>query len=175
MKKVCKNNHIYEYFPGNKRGCRQCRSMYNKSWRSANKNLVKELNKNWKTNNKERVCELNKKSREKHLEVIHQKQRLYYLRTSEKHKERNKKYHKNNPEVGRAKSAKRRAAKIQSMPSWLSKIQKEEINQFYKDAQDISWLSEGGLEVDHIVPLQSKKCLWFTCSVELTNNSNVFK
>lgn len=60
-------------------------------------------------------------------------------------------------EKGRAKhseiEAKRRAKKLQAMPSWLNQQHLSEIAEFYIISRELSWLSEGGLSVDHIVPL----------------------
>jgi len=65
-------------------------------------------------------------------------------------------YKKNNPGIVNAINAKRRAAKLQRTPKWLTKEQKIEIKEFYIVAANCSWLSEGGLNVDHIVPLQGE-------------------
>lgn len=69
-------------------------------------------------------------------------------------------YHKakriENPIPYRARVNCRRRTFRQATPKWLSKEQRQELKQFYKDALELSWMSVGGLEVDHIVPLQGK-------------------
>lgn len=56
-----------------------------------------------------------------------------------------------------AKIAKRKAAQSQRTPHWLSKNQLKIIEQFYIDANIISYLSGIPQEVDHIVPLQGRE------------------
>lgn len=53
-----------------------------------------------------------------------------------------------------AKEAKYQAAKIHATPSWLTKGQLAEIKEWYKLAEELQWLSEEKLHVDHIVPLR---------------------
>ena len=66
----------------------------------------------------------------------------------------NKQYCKNNPAKVAAKAAKRRAAKLQATPPWLTKAQLREIGEFYILAKKLQLESAEPLEVDHIVPLQ---------------------
>lgn len=47
-------------------------------------------------------------------------------------------------------------SKYKRCPKWLTKKQKTEIKEFYILAQELSWLSEESLEVDHIVPLRGR-------------------
>jgi hypothetical protein len=61
-----------------------------------------------------------------------------------------------NPGKNNAKSAKYRARRLQATPKWLTKEQLKEMERCYIDANELSWLSEGGLSVDHIIPLQGK-------------------
>lgn len=53
-------------------------------------------------------------------------------------------------------SATRRACKKQRTPRWLTNNQKQEIRSYYILAQELQWLSEEKLHVDHIIPLQGK-------------------
>ncbi len=53
-------------------------------------------------------------------------------------------------------NAKRRAAKLNATPCWLTKEQLLEIQWYYDTAKELQWLSEEPLEVDHVVPLQGK-------------------
>lgn len=52
--------------------------------------------------------------------------------------------------------SKRRCSQLQRTPSWLTSEQNREIEQVYKEAKELQWLSNEPLEVDHIVPLQGK-------------------
>jgi 5-methylcytosine-specific restriction endonuclease McrA len=49
-----------------------------------------------------------------------------------------------------------RARKLGALPSWLTQKHKNEIREIYVMRSELDWLSEGGLEVDHIVPLKGK-------------------
>jgi 5-methylcytosine-specific restriction endonuclease McrA len=51
---------------------------------------------------------------------------------------------------------KRRTAKLNAAPSWLTEKQYKEIEEFYVLAKELQWLSEEPLHVDHIVPLQGE-------------------
>ena len=46
--------------------------------------------------------------------------------------------------------------KTRRTPTWLTKDQLEEIEQFYIDAKELQWLAEEPLHVDHIVPLNGR-------------------
>lgn len=61
---------------------------------------------------------------------------------------------KNNPGKANAHTAKRYAAKTQACPRWLTKEQRKQIQEIYVLAQDLQWLSEEPLHVDHIEPLR---------------------
>lgn len=68
-----------------------------------------------------------------------------------------KKWRQANPGKVNAKTAKRRAAKLNAIPDCLSDANLAEMKELYILAKELSWLSDGGLEVDHIVPLQGKE------------------
>ncbi len=67
-----------------------------------------------------------------------------------------KQYHKINAARSNAIHAKRRAAKLNATPPWLTGEHLAEIRQFYETAKELQWLSEEPLVVDHIEPLQGK-------------------
>jgi hypothetical protein len=56
---------------------------------------------------------------------------------------------KENPEHYAFHSAKRRASKLRATPIWLSKMQLQEIKEFYQRCPK-------GMHVDHIIPLQGE-------------------
>jgi hypothetical protein len=112
-----------------------------KKWRTENKEHVKDLIKTWNTNNKERaqkVAEIWRNSNKEHI------------------KSRHKKYYERNKSMYIAKGAKRRAGKLRATPPWLTKKHLDEIKEIYAIAEELQWLSEEPLEVDHIIPLQGK-------------------
>lgn len=74
----------------------------------------------------------------------------------DKVKAHKRKYAENNRDKVNAATAKRRAAKLQATPPWLTKEQFDEIKNYYSLAKELQWLSEETLEVDHIIPLQGE-------------------
>ncbi len=77
----------------------------------------------------------------------------YYAEYRQKHREKLKAYisswQKQNPHKLKAIKAKRRAAKLNRTPKWLSLQEKKQISEFYLKCPP-------GYEVDHIIPLQGK-------------------
>lgn len=55
-----------------------------------------------------------------------------------------------------ARSAARRAKKLQAMPKWLTSAHKSHIEAYYETAKALSVQFGQQLDVDHIVPLQGK-------------------
>ncbi len=76
---------------------------------------------------------------------------------SDKTKAAGKAYRSSHSTETRIRTAKRRAAKLQASPKWLTVGQLNEIKEFYLLAKELQWLSEEPLEVDHIVPLNGKE------------------
>lgn len=102
------------------------------------------------------------KTKEYHLknkDQIRGQERAWRNVNKEHYKATKRAYNIANPAVIAAKSAKRRAVKLNATPKWLSKEQLEEIKEFYLLAKELQWLSDptDPLEVDHIVPLQGKE------------------
>ena len=71
-------------------------------------------------------------------------------------KELDKSWRVSNRATHNAKEARYQAAKLQAVPKWLTKSQLVEIKEWYGLAQELQWLSNEKLHVDHIVPLQGK-------------------
>jgi len=74
----------------------------------------------------------------------------------EKDKKRIALWEKENPGKRISYVRRRQAAKLQRTPSWVTKNQLKEMQGLYILAQELQWLSEEPLEVDHIVPLQGE-------------------
>ena len=73
-----------------------------------------------------------------------------------KNAEKTKEWARKNPHKVLEQSARKRATKLQRMPSWLTKNQKDEIKSFYKKAKDLTENIGIKYHVDHIVPLRGK-------------------
>lgn len=87
--------------------------------------------------------EVKRKSNERTKRNYHEKYKF-----DDNYQESQRTWRKENPDKLHEMSARRRAAQLNSIPSWLSKEQLEEISKIYKEAQ------EDGLTVDHKIPLQ---------------------
>jgi|GEM_PF-1160421 len=80
----------------------------------------------------------------------------YYQNNKENILERSKKHYQNNKEKYAAKDAKRRAAKLNRTPAWLTEQDLKDIESFYTKTQELT--EETGIQhhVDHIIPLQGE-------------------
>jgi len=67
-----------------------------------------------------------------------------------------KNWHTKNPGKKNASNMLYRARKDNATPSWLTDKHIEEIREFYTICNEIQWLSEEPLHVDHISPLYGK-------------------
>lgn len=65
-------------------------------------------------------------------------------------------YRKTNPGKVNAWTAKRRAAKLQRTPKWLTSLHYQQIELFYDAAAKLTKEFGIKMEVDHIIPLQGK-------------------
>ena len=103
------------------------RAAYMKAYREANKEKTAAQKKTYDQTNKEKIAS-------------------YYQANKENIAAQQKTYNKENPGVIRAKSAKRRAAKLQQTPPWYSHA---DCIALYKEAKP-------GYHLDHIIPLQGE-------------------
>jgi hypothetical protein len=142
----------------------EAKRLYMKKWRLENKEHIKEYNREYKAENKQEI--------KKQLELYKKKDPAKYRKMStayhKKYRYKNKetypivakknrqKWRKANQGKANALAAKYRAKKLQATPKWLTQAQLNEIAEIYILAQELSWLSEEPLQVDHIMPLQGK-------------------
>ena len=130
--KCCKSKALFEFNKhrahkdGLRSDCKPCSKIKNKSWYEANADKKKAANKRWRDAN------------------------------TNKKKEINKRWQQANPDKINASTAKRRAAKLQSTPPWLTQEDLVNIQQFYTAANQLTSLNGCPYHVDHIVPLQGK-------------------
>lgn len=97
-----------------------------------------------------------KKYYNKNREKCLNKTKVYREANREICYERTRKWAENNVDKKNSIRAKRRASKLQATPKWLSSEHMSQIKDIYTEAQDLRWLNEEPLHVDHIVPLQGK-------------------
>lgn len=70
-----------------------------------------------------------------------------------------------NPDKKRASTAKRRAALLRAIPAWA---RMDDIERFYKLADDLTRKTGVKAQVDHLVPLQSPLVCGLHCAANLT-------
>jgi hypothetical protein len=115
----CKHGHTTRYV--NMNGCVTCINTKSTIRQKQNPDKVSEASKRWRTKNPD-----------KHKQVYRD-----WVRTPE------------GKLLKRASTAKRRAARIQATPPWLTQQDHAEIKLFYSNCPE-------GYEVDHIIPLQGE-------------------
>lgn len=114
-------------------------------------------NASWQGKNKHKVLQAVEKHRktDKYKDIINLQVKEWHLNNSERRKELNKTYHrrnKDNPEYlakRRYYEAKRRAAKLNATPKWLTVEQRQAIRDIYLKCPK-------GFDVDHIIPLRGE-------------------
>lgn len=125
---------------------------YRKKYYENNKEKEKLNCQKWRNDNQEKVKENIKKNKNKILSQI----RKWHIDNREHRLQLQKKWQKNNLDKVAAINAKRRAAKLQRTPPWLTQEHYEQIKLFYIEARRLSKETGISHHVDHIVPLQGK-------------------
>lgn len=151
--------------------CKVCRAKADKAWRLANPEKFKAGKARCYQNKKEHY---NKKSREwakKNPERKKEITNLSYQNNRESKLDYSKRYREENAEICaqrirdwelrnldrcRAKYTRRRTAKLNAIPPWLTDTHKEQIDAVYSHARDCEMVSGEKYHVDHIIPLQGK-------------------
>lgn len=136
--------------------CKECCKATTKRYREANKEKYYASAKRWAKENPDKVKAYRQRDFEANKERILAKRREYYLKNRERILEYKKSYGKINRGKRNAIEAKRYAEKLNRTPNWLTKAQKEEIEQFYWLAKDLYRVTGETYHVDHIVPMQGK-------------------
>lgn len=129
---------------------------YKKVWFQENKDRCQAKSKKWAEDNPERRKEIVNKSYANNRETALAYSKNYRKENREACANRVRDWELRNPDRVRAKNNRRRAAKLNSEPPWLSEDQKEQIISFYSVAKDCEILTGESYHVDHIVPLQGK-------------------
>lgn len=122
--------------------CMDCTLRDNRDWQKKNEFKRFQSSKRWRESNQKKTSGYCKKwySKNRRLKI-----------------EKNLERQRNNPVYFAFLSARRRAAKKHATPVWLTEDHLREIEAFYLLANDLQWLSESRLEVDHIIPLQGEQ------------------
>ena len=121
--------------------CMACRAEFLIEWRAKNPSKVKQHNDTQYENHAESLIARSKKFYVENIEVLRGKARDYQ---------------KKNPHVYAKSGAKRKAAKLQRTPAWLTETDHWMIGQAYELAALRSKMTGFAWHVDHVVPLQGK-------------------
>lgn len=157
--KPCKHGHIDERRVVDKKCC-TCVSLRDKKYLENNREAIAQRKKKHYIKNKKRINDNCKKwyveNREKKREYNKKYSKKYYKENRERIRANLDEWVRQHPEYKRAKWARRRAQKLQAMPSWADK---NKIKDIYKNCPK-------GWHVDHIVPLQGEN----VCGLHVENN-----
>lgn len=143
--------------------CIECRKKY----RNANAALINAAKRTHYTANRERLLEEKRQSYQNKAELKREYQRNYYALNKEQVLEQTKKFHKANPDYYKqfrkrfpgkvnAKETRRKTAKLQRTPAWLTLDDHWMIEQAYDLAALRAEMFGFAWHVDHIIPLQGK-------------------
>jgi hypothetical protein len=136
--------------------CKKCDKINNAVYYRANPDKVNAINENWKKKNPEKVKAYKAAWQSANPEKMKAAIAIWQKANPNRVKANSSAYSKANPEKRNAFQAKRRAAKLQRTPGWLTKEHFKQIEQFYIEAKKLTLLKKESFEVDHIVPLQGK-------------------
>jgi len=125
-------------------------------YQEKNKERIKIRQREYVAKNKDRVAFVKKEYELKHRDEIIAKRKIYYNANIDKMREKDRRYGQQNPDKINAKTGKRRAAKLQRTPPWLTKEHFKQIRAFYKEASRLTKETGIRYSVDHQVPLQGK-------------------
>lgn len=129
---------------------------YCKKWRQANPDKASASDARWYVENREKKLGTDKRRRETNIVEFLERERASYAKHRDARAARGEAWRKKNKPVVAAHAAKRRTAKAQRTPPWLTPKQHEEILAFYVSADALGMLTGEWYHVDHIVPLRGK-------------------
>lgn len=142
--------------------CKECRKVRTLKWRVENAERAEEiLRKAWRKQQTEKKDDCLRRSREwyaRNAEEQRERIRQNHERFKERRREYAKEYDRLYPELMRARANKRRALKARAIPQWAGL---EAIKALHKKAKEL------GLEVDHIVPLNSPIVCGLHCEANM--------
>lgn len=160
----------------------EARKAYMKVYCQANKERLRATSKAYRSANMEKISAYNIAYQRAHKEAAAVAARKYYELNKEKRLARNKIYYTSNRESvltrkkayqqanpGKvcATTAKRKAAKLQRTPSWLTREDYRAIRTLYETAAALTKSTGMEHHVDHIIPLQGRTVSGFHCPTNL--------
>ena len=150
--KPCPRGHIAERMVST-RGCRECITEKKKAWNAENPEKVNSQKRSWRDANLEHARKLNRDNQKLHRDSANIRQRRWYAANHEQANAATSNWAKSNPDKNCAKTARRRAALLEQMPSWADH---DAIDDVYEAAAVVRSFGHD-VHVDHIIPLQGKE------------------
>jgi 5-methylcytosine-specific restriction endonuclease McrA len=117
--------------------------------------------------NKERLLARHKEYRGENREKISARKKYYCQNNQERSRAYTQAYQQANPGKMSAKTSKRKAAKLQRTPNWLTKEDYHAIRTLYETAAALTKSTGIKHHVDHIIPLQGRTVSGFHCPTNL--------
>ena len=160
----------------------EARKAYMKVYRQANKERLSATSGAYRMANREKISAYNIAYQRAHKEAgavaarkyyaLNKEKRLarikiYYISNRESVITRKKAYHQANPGKACATTAKRKAAKLQRTPNWLTVDDYHAIRTLYETAAALTKSTGIKHHVDHVIPLQGKTVSGFHCPTNL--------
>ena len=138
--------------------CKSCQSAYNKAYKVKNKDRITAYYKNYHEENKEYLNAASRKYYSENKEYFSDWSKEYRAEHGERLNAYDREWYKNNPENSNARSAKRRAAKLQRTPAYTETCpwQKFWLKEHYRTAKVLEEMTGVKYHVDHIIPLQGE-------------------
>lgn len=133
--------------------CRRCHSKRNIEWQRKNKDKRKLICANFYKRNRAVILPRNIAYNASKRDEVKARSAKRYLKNKDEIGAKNRAWASANPGRVAAKTRRYQAKKLNACPGWVDKSKIEDI---YALANDLQWLSEEPLEVDHIIPLQGK-------------------
>lgn len=136
-----------------------------RKWRQENPERAKAGNDAWRSNNRVRVNTTRKAWADSNRHITRASSAKFYRANREKMAEYSRAWTKKNASIANAKTAMRRAMRIQATPKWADQ---RALHQYFVIARFLS--AELGIKfgVDHIVPLKSDLVCGLHCEQNMT-------
>lgn len=158
---ICTITKELNCYDKKRRQCKDCRNNAKRPYYWKNREKILQQVKLYKEHNKEKVLLARKRWYAAHSKEYYQKTKTMHATKSkkyrgkdlERHRAKHRQWVKNNPAQCNFLNAKRRAIKLQRTPKWLTALDWQKIDEYYKYAAFLSDSLKIPHEVDHIIPL----------------------
>lgn len=161
--KTCKKLHKYNI---NLKICLTCKNEANKRYYQKNKEKINTERRSKYRNNPDSILRLNKEWKKRNPDTVRKSMRKWEANNPDQVRKNRLKHYKKHVNKYIAKEAKRRARKIQAVPSWANH---EKIKTIYAECAKLTKETKIKHHVDHIYPLQSD----YMCGLHVENNLQI--